>query len=210
MTDHSIAAQPRTTALPWLILGAVLLAWGTGVVTLAEAEGFRQTLGQPPLKLIAGILVPVLTGVLLWNLVPAIRAWTDSWDLATLVAMQTFRVAGVVFLFFWWIGTLPTLFAWVAAVGDIAVGILAISTTLAVAQRTPGWQAKVRRLTFWGIADFATVLTIGILSQEGRVLQFAGEPAPSAMQIMPMIVVPGYLVPIFILLLLLQRQRAGD
>jgi hypothetical protein len=208
MHDPSLAAHAKSGALPWMLLGAVILIWGAGVLTLAEAGAFRQPPGEPPFRLMAGIVVPVLIGVLTWRLLPAIRAWTESWDLATLVGMQTFRVAGVVFLFFWWIGTLPTLFAWVGAVGDIAVGILAIPTTIAVAQKTAGWQAKVRRLTFFGILDFATVLIVGTLSQEGRILQFAGEPAPSAMQVMPMIMIPGFLVPMFILLLLLQRQRA--
>jgi hypothetical protein len=208
MPDPSLAAPTRPSALPWVLLGIVVLIWGAGVMTLAMAEAFRQAPGQPPLRLIAGILVPVLTGVLLWHLVPAIRGWTESWDIATLVGIQTFRVLGVVFLFFWWIGSLPTLFALVAATGDIAVGILAIPTTIAVAQQASGWQARVRRLTVLGLADFVIVVMIGTLSQEGRILHFAGEPDPAAIQVMPMIMIPGFLVPMFILLLLLQRQRA--
>jgi hypothetical protein len=145
--------------------------------------------------------------VALWTLSPALRAWTDRWDLAAIVAIQTFRVAGVVFLFVWWLGQLPTVFAWVAGLGDIAVGILAIPVTLAVARRSPGWQAGVRRLTVFGLLDFAVVLSLGTLSQDGNLLHLPGEPAPAAMQVMPMAMIPGYLVPIFILLLLLQWQR---
>jgi hypothetical protein len=207
MQTLSTPSQPRFAALPWVILGAILLIWGTGVLALAEAGAFRQGLGLPPLRLMAAIAGPVLAGVLIYRFVPGVREWTDRWDLATLVSLQTFRVVGVVFLFFWWIGTLPTIFAWVAALGDIAVGILAIPTTLAVARQTQGWQAKVRRLTWFGIADFAAVLVLATLSPEGRILHFAGEPTPAAMQVMPMIMIPGFLVPIFILLLLLQRQR---
>jgi hypothetical protein len=192
MPDPSLAAPTRPSALPWVLLGIVVLIWGAGVMTLAMAEAFRQAPGQPPL----------------WHLVPAIRGWTESWDIATLVGIQTFRVLGVVFLFFWWIGSLPTLFALVAATGDIAVGILAIPTTIAVAQQASGWQARVRRLTVLGLADFVIVVMIGTLSQEGRILHFAGEPDPAAIQVMPMIMIPGFLVPMFILLLLLQRQRA--
>lgn len=207
MTETSYSTADRRGILPWIALAVVLLAWGAAILALAEAGAFRQGAGLPPFRLISAIVLPVLAGVALWRLVPAFRAWTETWDLAAIVALQTFRVAGAVFLFFWWIGSLPTLFAWVAAVGDIAVGILGVVATLAVARQTGGWQGWVRRLTFFGILDFATVVVVGTLSQQGRILHFAGEPVPSAMQVMPMIMIPGYLVPIFILLLLLQRQR---
>jgi hypothetical protein len=208
MQTASFTHPPRSGVLPWVLLGLVLLAWGTGVLLLAEAQGMRQGLGQPPFKLAASILVPVGIGVLIWRLVPAIRRWTDSWDLAIVVGIQTFRVIGIVFLFVWWLGHLPTIFAWVAGLGDIAVGILALPATVAVALKSPGWQAGVRRLTYAGLADFAVVLSLGALSAEGRPLQFPGEPTAVAMQMMPMVMIPGFLVPIFILLLLLQYQRS--
>lgn len=208
MQTASLTPPERGGPLPWAILGLVLLAWGTGVLLLAEAQGLRQSASQPPLNLVGSIVIPVGVGVLLWRLVPAIRRWTDSWDLALLVGLQTFRVIGIVFLFVWWLGSLPTLFAWVAALGDIAVGILALPTMLAVAVKAPGWQARVRRLTYVGIADFVVVLLLASLSAEGRLLHFAQEPTPAAMQVMPMVMIPGFLVPIFILLLLLQYQRS--
>jgi hypothetical protein len=207
MTATSQTSIPLRGTLPWLLLALLALAWGATVFALAGSGAFRQGPGLPPFKLMAAIGIPVVTGVLIWNLVPAVRAWTSTWDLAAIVALQHFRVGGVVFLFFWWIGQLPTVFAWVAGLGDIAVGILAIPTTLAVARQTPGWQTWVKRLTFFGILDFAVVLITGTLSQEGNPLNFPGEPVPVAMQMLPMIMIPGYLVPMFILLLLLQRQR---
>jgi hypothetical protein len=208
MRTATLNPPARSGLLPWLVLGLVLLAWGAGVIFLAEAQGLRQGLGQPPFKLAASILVPVGIVALAWRLVPAIRRWTDSWDLAMLVGIQTFRVIGIVFLFVWWLGDLPTIFAWVAALGDIAVGILALPATVAVALKSSGWQTRVRRLTYAGLADFAVVLSLGALSAEGRPLQFPGEPSAVAMQMMPMVMIPGFLVPIFILLLLLQYQRS--
>jgi hypothetical protein len=208
MQTATLNPPTRSGILPWLVLGLVLLVWGAGVIFLAEAQGLRQGLGQPPFKLAASIIIPVGIGVLLWRLVPAIRRWTDSWDLAILVGIQTFRVIGIVFLFVWWLGALPTLFAWVAALGDIAVGILALPATIAVALNSKGWQARVRRLTYSGLADFAVVLALGALSAEGRPFHIAGEPTPVAMQMMPMVMIPGFLVPIFIMLLLLQYQRS--
>jgi hypothetical protein len=206
MQTVSSTFPARNGALPWVLLGAVLLAWGTGVFLLGEAQVLRQDPGQLPFKLMGSIVIPVSIGVLLWRLVPAIRRWTDTWDLALLVGVQTFRVIGIVFLFIWWLGKLPTLFAWVAALGDISVGLLALPTTLAVAMKTTGWQDRVRRLSYAGIGDFLVVLALGALSAEGRPLHFAGEPTPAAMQVLPMIMIPGFLVPIFFLLLLLQYQ----
>jgi hypothetical protein len=208
MQTATLNPSMRSGFLPWLLLGLVLLAWGAGVIFLAEAQGLRQGLGQPPFKLAASIVIPVGIGVLAWRFVPSVRRWTDSWDLAILVGLQTFRVIGIVFLFVWWLGNLPTLFAWVAALGDIAVGIMALPTMIAVALKSADWQGRVRRLTYAGIADFAVVLSLGALTAEGRLLHLAGEPSPAAMQVMPMVMIPGFLVPIFILLLLLQYQRS--
>lgn len=208
MTAFAVEDASTRSALPWVILAGILAVWAVAILAIAEAGAFRQIPGLPPVILMSAILIPVVTGVAIWRLSPALRAWTESWDLAAIVALQTFRVMGVVFLFFWWIGTLPTVFAWVAGLGDIAVGILAIPTTLAVARQTAGWQGRVRRLTVFGILDFVIVLVTATLSQQGNLLHLPGEPLPAAMQVMPMIMVPGYLVPIFSLLLLLQLQRA--
>jgi hypothetical protein len=207
MTQTSIHVSRQPSVLPWLGMGTLLLLWGGLIISLAEADAFRQTPGLPPIRVIGAIVVPVLAGITLWRFSPRFRAWTETWDLGALVAMQTFRVAGAVFLFFWWIGSLPMIFAWVAALGDIAVGVFAVGTTLAVSRQSAGWKDSVKRLTVFGIADFATVLVTATLSAEGRLLHFAGQPLPSAMQAMPMIMIPGFLVPIFILLLLLQWQR---
>jgi hypothetical protein len=176
MSDASLTLPQRCGMVPWVLAGLVLLAWGAGVILLAEAEGLRQGLGRPPFKLAASVLVPVGIGVLLWRLVPGIRRWTDGWDLAILVGIQTFRVIGIVFLFVWWLGTLPTLFAWVAALGDIAVGILALPAMIAVALKSHGWQSRVRRLTYAGLADFAVVLSIGALSAEGGACTLRARP----------------------------------
>ncbi|OYX25776.1 MAG: hypothetical protein B7Z10_05205 [Rhodobacterales bacterium 32-66-7] len=207
MHDTALAGSLRPNPWPWMLLGGVVFAWGAGVLALATAGGFQQDPGQLPLRLMAGLAVPVLVGVLLWRLVPAIRAWTESWDLAVIVGLQTFRVLGILFLFFWWVGTLPGLFAWVGALGDIAVGILAIPTMLAVARRNAGWQGRVRWLTVAGLADFAAVLGVGILSQAGGLLHVPGGADTAVVQTMPLIMIPAFLVPMFILMLLLQWQR---
>jgi hypothetical protein len=136
-----------------------------------------------------------------------LRVWVAGLDLAWLVGLQTFRVIGIVFLFVWALGHLPAVFALVAGLGDIAVGIAALSVVLAILRQSHGWQGRVKALTFFGILDFVGAFGAAVLSGAGRPLQFEGQPLPVALQQWPLGMVPGFLVPLFIILHLMAWQR---
>ena len=79
-----------------------------------------------------------------------------------LVGPHSFRVAGVVFLFYLALGHLPALFALPAGLGDIATGIAAPLVALRLAQGTG------RRAALWfnafGMTDLVVSLTLGALT----------------------------------------------
>jgi hypothetical protein len=90
------------------------------------------------------------------------RALTAPGMASRLVGPRSFRVAGVVFLFYLALGHLPALFALPAGLGDIATGIAAPLVALRLAQG-PG-----RRAAVWfnalGMTDLVAALTLGALT----------------------------------------------
>src|SRR5213080_707718 len=98
-----------------------------------------------------------------WFRVPVVaRALAAPGMASRLVGPHSFRVAGVVFLFYLALGHLPALFALPAGLGDIATGIAAPLVALRLAQGTG------RRAALWftafGMTDLAVALTLGALT----------------------------------------------
>ncbi len=206
-----MTALPQSPKLPFPalpILALLLPLWAAAIIVLATQGAFVQTTGGPPLAVITAILTPVAAFALLWQVAPGLRAWAATLDPALLAGVQAWRVLGAVFLFTWWLGHLPAPFAIVAGIGDIAVGVFAVGTTLAIARGQAGWQARSRRLAVMGLADFATVLTLATLSGQGGPLQGPDGLTVAAMQQLPMILIPGFLVPLFIILHILSWLRS--
>jgi hypothetical protein len=192
----------------FLAISALLTLWGGGIIWLAQQGAFHQAPGMPPVRIVLAIAVPVALALVAWRISPALRTWVRGLDPALIAGVQTWRVMGIVFVFFWWAGQLPTIFAWAATLGDVAVGVFALGVTLAVARGVSGWQTQMRWLVVFGLADFAMVLVLGTLSGAGRPLAFAAEPLPVAMQDLPMILIPGFAVPVFVILLLMAMVLA--
>jgi hypothetical protein len=206
MTSTPQSPKAHFPALP--ILALLLPLWAAAIVALAAQGAFAQTPGGPPLPIILAILLPVAVFGALWQVSPGLRGWAATLDPALLAGAQTWRVAGAVFLFVWWLGHLPATFAIVAGLGDIAVGVVALGTATAIARNQPGWQAWSRRLVVLGTADFVTVVTLASLSGPGGPLQGPDGLTAAAMQQLPMILIPGFLVPLFIILHILSWLRS--
>ncbi|MHB1282963.1 MAG: hypothetical protein ACYCZI_03700 [Metallibacterium scheffleri] len=97
-------------------------------------------------------------------------------------------------------GVLPGFFAFPAGFGDIAIGVTAPLVLLALLRR-PDFAASARfRCWNWlGILDLVVALTLGAF---GSMLAtgMPGEPATGVMALLPEVLIPAYLVPIFLML----------
>jgi hypothetical protein len=137
---------------------AVLLGGWFTATALIAGHGWYHTLPWFPIA-VAGFLGTLL--VLSWIPVVA-RALTAPGMASRLVRPHSFRVAGVVFLFYLALGHLPALFALPAGLGDIAAGIAALLVAPRLAQGTG------RRPGLWfnafGMADLVVALTLGALT----------------------------------------------
>src|SRR4029077_14577918 len=102
----------------------ILLGWLVVSVALVVLDVYHVNAPEvPPIQY--GILLPIVVGALLiWRSETAksiIAAVPQPW----LVGVQLYRALGVIFLILYATGKLPSLFAWPAGIGDIAIGLLA-------------------------------------------------------------------------------------
>jgi hypothetical protein len=211
MTDQSLtlplAGPPLRNSLLWIILAA----WFAAIMSLTQA-GLFLTFGQAvPFPLAFAAITPPLIYLVAYRALPSLRAWVAALDLSWVIGAQTWRVIGVVFLMMWGLGELPTIFALTAGLGDLAVGIFALTAVLAIERRSAGWQMRARTLIYLGMADFVAAFGTAIFSGNGFPLRLAGEAPPLLMQSLPMAMIPAFGVPLFIILHIIawQKLKAG-
>ena len=191
----------------------VLLAGWFGLIVLLGASGaFVAAPGAPPLAIVLAATVPLMIFIAAYLGSAEFHELTLSADLRLLAAIQGWRAAGLGFLALTVHGVLPGLFAWPAGLGDIAIGVTAPWVVLALIRR-PGF-AHGRRFIVWnllGILDLTVAVTLGGLSS-GIVPGLTGGVTTAAMAGLPLVLIPAFLVPLFIMLhlaaLLQSRQHA--
>src|SRR5689334_7542140 len=167
---------------------AVLLGGWFTATALIAGHGWYHTLPWFPIA-VAGFLGTLLV----LSRIPVVaRALTAPGMASRLVRPHSFRVAGVVFLFYLALGHLPALFALPAGLGDIAAGIAAVLVARKLAQGTG------RRAAIWfnvyGLIDLATGLTIGTLIGFGLP---DSTPSIAPINELPLALIPAATVPLF-------------
>lgn len=206
MTAQSLTPS-RSTPLRSPVLWGILALWFLAMMTMVQRGAFASDAAAVPFPLAAAAAIPPLVYLLAYRRLARLRSWVATLDLAWIVGAQAWRVIGIVFLFFWAAGDLPTVFALTAGLGDVAVGAFALTAALAVAARAAGWHGKVRLLVIVGMADFAAAFGTAILSGEGFALNLLGEDAPQLMLQSPLTMIPAFAVPLFIILHIIAWQK---
>ncbi len=204
-TDTQSAPSPSH-----MIPLATFAVWGTFVTTLAVNGAFVTPAGDAPLGIILALTMPPILFLGAHAFFPSVRTWVSNVDLGIVTGLQITRTLGIAFVILWAFGELPAVFAFPAGLGDVAVALAAIPVTIAVTRQSAGWKNASRALVFAGLADFAAAIATGILSVPGRPLAFEGAPAPTALETIPMVLVPALLVPTYIILHVIVLIRIGQ
>jgi hypothetical protein len=181
------------------------------VVIFLGANGtFVRPPNEPPLPILIGVLGPLVAfgaAYLGWG---AFRSFALRANPVLLSAIQAWRAGGLGFLALAAHGVLPGLFSWPAGMGDIAIGVTAPWIVLALVRR-PAFAAspifKVWNLL--GILDLVVAVSMGALNS-GFVPGLTGTVTTAAMAQLPLVLIPAYLVPLFVMLhlaALLQARR---
>jgi len=159
--------QPRARSLaPWLA-GGYLAIWLAAALVTGDGSNFP--LARPelrrPLSLVVGF-GPMLLAVALLGASKTLRELNASMRSEWLIWVQTYRVAGLMFLFpLLYFGLLPAAFAVPAAVGDFLTGLAAPFVGSAVARRRPGALAWATAWNLFGIVDLIVAPTAAVISR---------------------------------------------
>jgi hypothetical protein len=132
-----------------------------------------------------------------WN---KFRAFVLGADLRFVAAIQAWRWAGFGFLALYAHRVLPALFAFPAGLGDMAVGITAPWIVLGLI-REPNF-ASSKRFVIWnimGILDLVVAVSLGTICS-GFIPGLTGNVTTSSMAQLPLVLIPAFLVPFFIML----------
>jgi len=197
LTDAHWPAPDRMRT--FLVSAAILLGWLAAAITLGAMGVYHVNASDVP-TIQYGILLPILIGALMiWRSETTkriIAAVPQEW----LVSVQFYRTLGVIFLILYAAGKLPGQFAWPAGVGDIAIGLLAPVVGLAYAQAPRKAAGLVAAWNVLGILDLTIAVGTGFVTAPSRFLSLEVQPTSDLMTVLPMVLIPVYLVPLSIVL----------
>jgi hypothetical protein len=197
LADAAWPAAERTRA--FRVSAILLLGWLALSVALA-AMGVYHVEGTALPTIQFGIVPPILIGLyLIWRS-EAVARVIDAVPQEWLVGVQLYRALGVIFLILYASGKLPGLFAWPAGVGDIAVGLLAPVVALAYARAPRDAGSLVRAWNVFGILDLVVAVTTGFMTAPSALQPIQVEPNSDLMSVLPMVLIPVFLVPLSIVL----------
>ena len=166
--------------LRWIIGSAiVLVAWLVGAVLLAANDVFRADTPRIPIALAA-----TLAAGYLLLLSGTFRAIIGGIPQHWLIAIQTFRVLGGVFLVRYFLAELPGVFAIPAGVGDVLTGVFAPFVAYWWVAGKPYARTAAIVWNLFGMADLVTAFTLGALTGGG-----------GGGIVFPIVLIPIYAVP---------------
>lgn len=178
----------------------ILAVWLGLVLLLGSQGGFVGRADLPPLPLFFGLATPLVLFLGAYFGWSAFREFILSADLRLVTAMQGWRWAGLGFLSLYAHGVLPGLFALPAGLGDMAIGVTAPWMVLGLIRDRSF--VTSRRYMIWnvlGILDLTVAVSMGVICS-GFFRGFTLSVTTSAMDQLPLVLIPAYLVPLFIML----------
>ncbi len=180
-------------------LAAVLLLWFALVAALAAAGLFATTgVGTPAIGV--AVVVPIIVGFIVFRRSAALKALVTETPLALLVAVHAGRLLGIFFLLLYAEARLPPTFALTAGWGDIGIALAAPLVAWAIHRRAAGWRGLALTWNTLGFADLIAAMTLGVGSAVDSPVRFIYEAASSGtMSALPWILVPGFMVPLYLL-----------
>jgi hypothetical protein len=189
--------QIRGFAIGKVFVALALAVWLALIVVLGATRALTVAPGTPPYPIAIAVGVPVILFLTALGLSAGFRRFLSTVDLPLITAVQSWRWAGLGFIFLWAYGVLPGAFAWTAGLGDMAIAITAPWVALAVVRR-PGF-ATSSLFVAWnllGILDHVVAVSDAAINQS-LATGAQGEITVAPMALLPLVLIPAYLVPIF-------------
>ncbi len=180
------------------------MPWGAFITYLAIIGAFEPDPGELP------ILIPIfalLPAVILFGLIktlPSAHLWAATLEAVDLTAFQGWRVLGGVFLILWCLASCR----WCSRFSPGWVTLIAAPFVTGKLRRAEtGATNAARWLILLGLLDFTIAIGVGGLSNPGLLLTPQTGPNGIAMTQFPLVLIPAFIVPNFIMLHLLTWLR---
>ena len=197
----AVLTHPHPTAptRAGYVVTALIAAWFGAVLAASLTGTFEVPAGELPLPILTALAIPLALFATGYRFLPSFRDFVLHLDLRPLILLHAFRTVGAGFLLLAAFDVLPLAFSIPAGVGDLiaAAGALVVG----VALYTPRGLSR-RWLTRWnsfGIADFIVAVATGTLSGTGGLLHFNGSVSSDAMGSFPLVLIPAFFVPLFLI-----------
>ena len=180
------------------LAAAALVGWLGIVLALGSAHAFQsRSQGVPWIAL--GVGAPIVVGFVAFFLSPQVRRIVESIPQAWLLAAQWPRLVGAAFLVLLAEHRLPAVFARPAGWGDILIGVAALPVAYAYLAGRSWSRPLAVAFNLLGIADLVVAVGTGFLASPSPFRLFFSQPSTSLMTVLPMVLVPAFLVPFWIL-----------
>jgi hypothetical protein len=138
MAAPRTSLSPRTKSAIPFVIAAFLASWLALAIIVGNGANFPIPLESRRSASGLVALIPFLIAVIALFASKSLRAINAAMPNAWLIAIQTYRVAGIMFVFpFLTYGILPAGFGWPAGIGDAITGIFAPVVALMVARNHP-------------------------------------------------------------------------
>jgi hypothetical protein len=204
MTHVAVREEPLPPAAgrrPGLGAWGVAVAWLALMVWVGRSGLLRTWGGFGPLSALqVSILLPIVLALVAARFSRGFVEWAESLDPVFLTALQAVRILGTSHLFTLGYGLMAGGFAIPVGLGNLAVALLALYTVPLVATRAPNWRARVRLLTWLGLAEFGMTIVLAILGFLAVASPLdppmLGERYASVARL-PLSLFPTYLIPLF-------------
>jgi outer membrane protein TolC len=187
--------------LGWLLLTALLSSIGI----------FQAGVSRPSPATAVGLLFALLGGIMVLSRSATLNAVVDAIPAPWLVAIQVYRLVGLVFLVLFADAQMPGEFAIPAGAGDALVGGAAPILAYAMYR---GYSWSNTAALVWnvaGIVDLLVAVGTGFLSSPGPLQMLAFDHPNFLITAFPLVLVPVFAVPLWIVLhlALWKRLRRG-
>lgn len=189
------------------ITAAALVGWFVVAIVLASRGVYRAPGRIPTIQF--GIIIPILLGCLVIWRSSAFSQLIDAVPRRWVIAVQFYRVEGVIFLILYASNLLPGLFALPAGAGDVATGLAALTIGLTFSQRHQVPSRTVLAWNLFGIADLVVALATGFLTAPSPLQRFAFDRPNELILVFPLALIPTFLVPLAILLHIISLIQLG-
>src|SRR5262245_10147189 len=201
---HAPDIRPNTSVRSLTV--AVLIVWFL-LALGGSLFGVFDSEPRPPIPLGLATVLPVVLFISCYLTSARFREFVSSLDLRLLTAVQTWRVAGIVFVILYLQGALPGTFALPAGWGDFTIGITA--PVVAWFWKPP---FPYRTFIVWnvlGILDLVLAVSLGVLSSATPVGVLAGDVSTRLMGQFPLSLIPTFFVPLLLILHVISLIRVG-